>query len=385
MKSSSQSLPLIRFSTMLLPIVAIGTAETDSPILKFHIAVQKLVDEFFNTTVGISDQEENVSKFLLPGPDPQEVAHPGSVMVALPLGGYVAQPPQPTIVSSTAAGCGTIAPIPKKAPSTVTIVPAPKRVPPTEMSTPHKRRNTAKTSFVPTTILETSERWVYKAPETFNGKTLTKLDDISKPRKGGRPDECPICLDPMMPLQDPNGAWHPSCCLKACGHPFHVNCLLGSLATSKRCPVCRTLMGKPQGYSPSGSMTITRSNKLCDGLSSTISIRYNLDGGIQKPYHENPGVSYRGESRLAYLPDSPEGNNLLKRLIYAFRQGLTFQVGMSLTTSRQNCITWASIHHKTTTRGGPHGFPDPSYSHNCNEELDNLGVPQDPTNDDHWI
>jgi hypothetical protein len=80
------------------------------------------------------------------------------------------------------------------------------------------------------------------------------------------------------------------------------------------------------------------------------------------------------------LPDSPEGNCLLKRLIFAFRHGLTFRVGTSLTTDQKNRITWASIHHKTSLHGGLRGFPDPSYIHNCNEELDNLGVPQDPMN-----
>lgn len=95
-------------------------------------------------------------------------------------------------------------------------------------------------------------------------------------------------------------------------------------------------------------------------------------------YHDNPGVSYSGDSRVAYLPDNSEGNQLLKRLIYAFQHGLTFRIGTSLTTGQPNRITWASIHHKTSLRGGPHGFPDPAYFINCNKELDQLNVPANP-------
>lgn len=73
-----------------------------------------------------------------------------------------------------------------------------------------------------------------------------------------------------------------------------------------------------------------------------------------------------------------DGQALLKRLKYAFLHGLTFTVGTSLTTGRDNQCTWASIHHKTSRTGGvrSHGFPDADYFNNCNAELDALGVPR---------
>ena len=57
---------------------------------------------------------------------------------------------------------------------------------------------------------------------------------------------------------------------------------------------------------------------------------------------------------------------------------LTFTVGRSITTGKDNQCTWASIHHKTSRTGGvqAHGFPDPNYFSNCNAELDALGVPR---------
>lgn len=53
--------------------------------------------------------------------------------------------------------------------------------------------------------------------------------------------------------------------------------------------------------------------------------------------------------------------NRLKRLEYAFSHGLTFSVGTSLTTGQDNTVIWGSIHHKTSTTPGPHGFPDPNF------------------------
>lgn len=102
---------------------------------------------------------------------------------------------------------------------------------------------------------------------------------------------------------------------------------------------------------------------------------YEMQEGVQKAYHVNPGVPYDGTIRIAYLPDTDEGRALVKRLQYAFVHGLTFTVGTSLSTGQHNRIVWASIHHKTSTASGPHGFPDLGYFFNVNEELDTLHVP----------
>ena len=124
-------------------------------------------------------------------------------------------------------------------------------------------------------------------------------------------------------------------------------------------------------------MTIRQDPALtCSGYDpGAIIIDYSLGGGIQKAYHPNPGAPYGSASRRAFPPDNTDGHNLLKRLNYAFRHGLTFCVGTSLTTGVPNVITWSSIHHKTSLTHGPHGFPDIGYFSNSNEELDSLGVP----------
>jgi len=97
----------------------------------------------------------------------------------------------------------------------------------------------------------------------------------------------------------------------------------------------------------------------------------------QKSSHDNPGTIQMGKTARAYLPDNTDGRKLLKRLQYAFLRGLAFTVGTSVTTGASNQCTWSSIHHKTSPHGGisSHGFPDPSYLMNCNDELNNLSVP----------
>ena len=40
---------------------------------------------------------------------------------------------------------------------------------------------------------------------------------------------------------------------------------------------------------------------------------------------------------------------------------MTFIVGTSLTTGQTNTAVWAGIHHKTSSHGGPFGYPDKTY------------------------
>jgi deltex-like protein len=123
-------------------------------------------------------------------------------------------------------------------------------------------------------------------------------------------------------------------------------------------------------------MVVTRDRFLtCDGHSpGSLVITYRFFGGTQQSYHPNPGERFFPTSRVAYVPYTKEGIRLVSRLQDAFRHGLTFAVGTSLTTGRSNMICWQSIHHKTNLACGAHGFPDNNYFRNCNEALDALNV-----------
>ncbi|XP_051914844.1 probable E3 ubiquitin-protein ligase DTX3 isoform X2 [Hippocampus zosterae] len=168
--------------------------------------------------------------------------------------------------------------------------------------------------------------------------------------------------------------------LEKCGHSFCRCCLDQAFKVKRACPVCRLVYGQLIGNQPAnGTMIVERDPALQlpghEGY-GCISIIYSFPPGFQAPEHPNPGVRYPGTDRLAYLPDSPEGNRVLGLLSRAFEQRLTFTIGTSMTTGLQNVITWNDIHHKTSIWGGPRcfGYPDPTYLVRVTEELREKGI-----------
>ncbi|KAL7531827.1 hypothetical protein ACHAXR_004260, partial [Thalassiosira sp. AJA248-18] len=184
-------------------------------------------------------------------------------------------------------------------------------------------------------------------------------------------EKCVICHDA---LSDDRCAALTICKI----HLFHYECIQNALEAKPQCPVCRKHVGAPQGKCPSGKMSVMVDPQRCSGFDvNSIVITYDIQAGTQLEYHESPGQKHGGKFTSAFLPNNPDGRNLLKRFKFAWMHGLTFTVGTSLTTGRSNQCVWASIHHKTSTTGGVerHGYPDPGYFINCNEELNGIGVP----------
>ncbi|XP_057715687.1 probable E3 ubiquitin-protein ligase DTX3 isoform X2 [Corythoichthys intestinalis] len=171
--------------------------------------------------------------------------------------------------------------------------------------------------------------------------------------------------------------------LEKCGHSFCRSCLDQAFKVKRACPVCRLVYGQLIGNQPAnGTMYVERDSALhLPGHEAygCICIIYSFPAGLQAPEHPNPGVRYPGTDRLAYLPDSPDGNRVLGLLRRAFEQRLTFTVGTSMTTGLQNVITWNDIHHKTSIWGGPRcfGYPDPTYLVRVTEELREKGITAD--------
>lgn len=77
---------------------------------------------------------------------------------------------------------------------------------------------------------------------------------------------------------------------------------------------------------------------------------------LSQECHPNPGIPYKGTRRRAYLPANEKGTTVLHMLERAFKQGLTFTIGFSRTTGRNNVVTWNDIHHKTRPTGGPERY-----------------------------
>ncbi|XP_008316382.1 putative E3 ubiquitin-protein ligase DTX3 [Cynoglossus semilaevis] len=171
--------------------------------------------------------------------------------------------------------------------------------------------------------------------------------------------------------------------LEKCGHSFCRTCLDQAFKVKKACPMCRLVYGQMIGNQPAyGTMVVERDPDLeipgHEGY-GCIYIIYHFPPGLQTPEHPNPGVRYPGTDRVAYLPDSPEGNRVLGLLRRAFEQRLIFTIGTSMTTGMQNVITWNDIHHKTSIWGGPccFGYPDPTYLVRVTEELREKGITAD--------
>ncbi len=140
-----------------------------------------------------------------------------------------------------------------------------------------------------------------------------------------------------------------------CGHSFCTKCIDKAFKMKKQCPTCSTLYGPLKGNQPKGNMYASYQATYLPGSAScsSIVISYRFPSGTQGPDHPNPGKPYMGTSRTAYLPDNKEGRKVLRLLRKAFEQKLTFTIGRSTTTGRDDCVVWNDIHHKTSMIGGP--------------------------------
>lgn len=205
-----------------------------------------------------------------------------------------------------------------------------------------------------------------------NINILTEVDIIlqDKLKSLVKIEDCVICMDEIEnPLK-----------LSKCSHIFCKNCIQDYFNRVKKvCPICNTIYGLTEGNQPPGTMNWTILNSSLPGFANstrTIQITYSFPNGIQNAKHPNPGKSYSGTTRIAYLPDTPEGNRVLNLLRKAFENKLVFTIGQSRTTGLNDVVTWNDIHHKTHINGGPsaYGYPDPTYLNRVLQELADKGI-----------
>ena len=173
----------------------------------------------------------------------------------------------------------------------------------------------------------------YTAPRSLaTGVSPNAL--IAPPASCNMNDDCAICQERLKKR---------GCvALKLCNHVFHSSCIREAFKSKPQCPVCRIPVGAgPQGKSPSGTMTVSSNPIRCSGFQcDTLVISHNIPAAIQLKYHDNPGVIHGSRVAIAYLPNNQEGRDLLKRLKYSFKHGLSFTVGASMTTRLANQCTW---------------------------------------------
>ncbi|XP_068165966.1 E3 ubiquitin-protein ligase DTX1 [Antennarius striatus] len=214
------------------------------------------------------------------------------------------------------------------------------------------------------------------------------------------PDEdCTICMERLAAASGYDGVLRrrgvkPELVggLGACGHVFHLLCLVAMYANgnkdgSLQCPTCKTIYGQKTGTQPPGKMEYHLIPHCLPGYPDNRSIRivYDVPAGIQTSEHPNPGKKFsaRGFPRHCYLPDTEKGRKVLKLLITAWDRRLIFAVGVSSTTGEADTVVWNEIHHKTEFGSNltGHGYPDPHYLDNVLRELWAQGVGEDNLKD----
>ncbi|KAL6994636.1 E3 ubiquitin-protein ligase dtx1 [Sarracenia purpurea var. burkii] len=192
--------------------------------------------------------------------------------------------------------------------------------------------------------------------------------------------KCPVCLSECVP-GGKNSA-RMVVALSRCNHQLHLDCLNSMLKSQPnahqwlyiQCPICMMIYGEKRGNQPPGTMDWEIIDMPLPGFPNTrsIQITYQIASGIQGMEHPNPGRPYYavGFPRVCYLPDTMKGRMVLRLLKIAFKRKLIFTIGRSVTTGREDVVTWNDIHHKIN----PRGRPDPGFLDRCLEELSAHGV-----------
>ncbi|KAL7545149.1 hypothetical protein ACHAWF_008506 [Thalassiosira exigua] len=376
---SSQCIPLVRFPASLVDDRFGGIP---SALLPWIEATKKAVDNFFNrdqASVAKSTQLASAKAFTAKSPPNPKTLAPGTAPA--PQATVTQHPRQSPKTQATTRNRSLLANPPSE-PASNLPVSKPTAIPVGRSGASITARlKCMHTSPFTTTTSPGRAHWQHSnvASASLDVITYHAPDTMAQTGFVERPDgniaianaTCAICQNDLpVPLSDIRR-------VKKCGHLFCRDCILKALHYSRKCPCCHQSVGEPQGKSPSGEMKCSVTSQPCTGYNTvgSIKIDYTIFKGMQKSYHDNEGRPFDGIRRTAYLPDNDDGRRLLKRLQYAFRHGLTFSVGKSLSTGNEGVITWGTIHHKTRRGNGPYGWPDDDYIVRCNRELDNHGVP----------
>jgi len=187
-------------------------------------------------------------------------------------------------------------------------------------------------------------------------------------------DQCPICFETYPPNAD--------VVLLKCNHHYCKACIIGCYSQGFiLCPMCKTCYGIRVGSMPEGKLKIEPlavGKCPLSGYESygTFRLRMSFPDGIQGEDHPNPGQAFEGTSRTAYLPDTPEGKEVLNLIQTAWDRKLLFRIGTSVTTGADNQVIWNGIHLKTQTQGGAtnFGYPDDTYFQRVKKELADKGI-----------
>ena len=242
-------------------------------------------------------------------------------------------------------------------------------------------------------ISQNNKLFLQKLSEITKYFLITPLEILYKEqytfsiKKVKEKNVCPKCLNPFYQDIIPKGIQDlkiyisheiDTIKLSQCkeDHFYHIKCLFSFIngKTSFKCLNCKKVYRKiVKNKMPEGTMKAKLNQKLeCPGYPNigTITIEYIFkDGNID-------GIKYFGTIRYAFLPNNKEGREILGMLKIAFDRKLTFVIGTSYTSGKENSIIWNGIHHKTNIMGGNenYGFPDSTYFNKVKEDLASKGI-----------
>ena len=195
----------------------------------------------------------------------------------------------------------------------------------------------------------------------------TEIPGITGKRRGycEKKVHCPVCIEDIITeyVEFPCG----HICCRLCylqGILLKRKTISGRDEKGCKCPSCRKVFGIFVG-----------DNNIIGTCHTTykgnfITITFTINGG-----RTNEGRQYLGTTRIAYLPNTPEGQQIAKMVEVAFDRKLCFHLSESLTT-HQFGICWTSIPFKTSQTGGSanHGYPDNTYLDRLRGKLNAHGI-----------
>jgi deltex-like protein len=169
--------------------------------------------------------------------------------------------------------------------------------------------------------------------------------------------------------------------IKECAHKFHLTCIQRWLAEKSTCPVCRKSLFTIRGYQPKHPNSLFRVEEDATPLSgfpecSTLVLSFHLETGYQSTDMPLPGETFNGLNLTSFLPNNPEGQEIVRLLNIAWERGLLFRVGYNPQTNRMDQVVPNGFELKLRRDGGIlfHGFPDPSYMNRLKADLKDVGV-----------
>ncbi|KAI6197635.1 E3 ubiquitin-protein ligase [Aphelenchoides besseyi] len=251
---------------------------------------------------------------------------------------------------------------------------------------------------LPLSILPFSSYFTALSKQRIADLRAARLEEIEREKDQNKEqpsdivEACPVCLMEMYEEDMTSYSENDDMTvvqLGKCSHCFHRSCVITWFRNQVKCPLCQTEMTATLGPQPSDGRMVS---EICtrgrlDGYEDVygfIKINYSFPNGIQTDQHLRPGVPYTGTHRECYLPNTYEGDVVLRLLQVAFNRGHIFTVGDSITSGQRNTVVWNGIHHKTSRHGGPaaYGYPDPGYLNRVKNELAAVGVTQDDIDTD---